>query len=658
MLAAEIAAPDPLSRQRYWLLWQYRDDRFEALTPSLAPVNAITWSPDGRQYQIVSGEMIGLFSADHVPLGRFQARQLAWSADGSRIVVVIPHSLQVFDATTLQLLTTFRDSESGLSRAEWSPDGRYLAAVGRGRLIVWDVATHRRVIDRIKMIQNPYPEYSLAPMVRENILSMLWSPDSQHLAVSYRVPAVATIGRLDIFSMQTGQIELSVGPGVTTTFEWSGNSRQLIGRSSIGTPYPNGIRFGLAARPDDVRLSFQEWESSPDGLLTGVFGRDNSLLYLLDRTDFRLIATLHNPADRIRSVSWASDNQRIVLAMRDELQVWDVQSQHMLARNIHHVGNWASPIGWSPDGRYLAYRSHSVGARWVQGCASIRIWDKDTEQIVASMGGVDGLINVNWHLTDNRLLIGGITYSERTCFTQRTPVFSWDIATDTIVAYPITDLPQFTTWNETGDQIAVLALSVDGTSRSLWLLDADSGDVLQEIILSAEGITRQIGWFSDDNLIVLSNIYVSGITEDHQPMFIDPRSGDRLDPRYDGIATQIDYVALHMNTAHKLMAYFLNDTVTVYRLRHESGVVDQDRLAVLPDLSSFTWSPGSQGWMTGLTTAGQPVMGNIAQGFLLYPLSFDQIISPPNAILVNPDGAWLATGEANNLIKVWQRQPR
>jgi WD40 repeat protein/serine/threonine protein kinase len=74
--------------------------------------------------------------------------EVAFSPDGSMVAtshVADGGSIQLWDATTAEALTTFRDEAGvpvpGTYRVDFSPDGRHLAAPADGNLYVWDVST-------------------------------------------------------------------------------------------------------------------------------------------------------------------------------------------------------------------------------------------------------------------------------------------------------------------------------------------------------------------------------------------------------------------------------------------------------------------------------------------------------------------------------------
>ncbi len=126
-------------------LWRSRADGTLRLQLTTAPMTtaAPSWSPDGRRIVFAGGiagkfDQIYLISADGgapEPLfhdGRDRGRP-NWSPDGDSIVYCyppwresVPPPLEVLNLST-RVITRLPGSE-GMLNAEWSPDGRYIAA--------------------------------------------------------------------------------------------------------------------------------------------------------------------------------------------------------------------------------------------------------------------------------------------------------------------------------------------------------------------------------------------------------------------------------------------------------------------------------------------------------------------------------------------------
>jgi Tol biopolymer transport system component len=164
-VSAEFAA---FSRDGQWVayvtvpegvLWRSRIDGSERLQLTSSPTQALmpSWSPDGKRIAFTRAGKpwrIYLISADGgtpEPLLEEQSSQgrSSWSSDGNSIVFsYVPGPDAAHGIVILNLVTHTVErlpGSEGLVLAEWSPDGRYIAARSSDHheIMLFDVRTQR-----------------------------------------------------------------------------------------------------------------------------------------------------------------------------------------------------------------------------------------------------------------------------------------------------------------------------------------------------------------------------------------------------------------------------------------------------------------------------------------------------------------------------------
>lgn len=188
--------------------------RLRALRRLAGPSGAV--SPDARRVaefrerhgtQLVLRRREGgrpLFRT-RLPRSRFDRPLGIWSPDGARLLVDTEgrRRLRVFDARRGRLLRALVGGSLILTRQPWSPDGRRIAVVRNGGLVLIDVRTGR---PRLLKREEPWP--------------IAWSPDGRTLAG-------AIDGQLMLIDARSGDANaLPLRAGITE-IAWSPDSRRL-----------------------------------------------------------------------------------------------------------------------------------------------------------------------------------------------------------------------------------------------------------------------------------------------------------------------------------------------------------------------------------------------------------------------------------------------
>jgi WD40 repeat protein/serine/threonine protein kinase len=330
-LSSSPPSGSPDGRYLCWLeggrivLWDANADQ-EALSfdGSEWAMDPIAWSPDGqrlaaRGHDRPSCERLDESVCESInvwdrPTGRRTASLrlyrsaiggLAWSPDGKRLALhvnEIPNgtripasaklsSIQIWDLASKQMKKSWPAHHTGEALA-WSPDGRYLASIGRAfedvEVTVWDSDSTQQI--RTLTLQTHW------------VASLAWSPDNRHLAFAASM--------VKVWDVATWEEVFSLGDEKILAIAWS----------------PDGSQIAVApARRIEV------WNLEPPGIALSLRGHSQD----------------------IQSLAWHPYEQRLASRSDDGIKFWDlVTGEEVVSFPVKSELN--SNTCWSPDGRSLA----------------------------------------------------------------------------------------------------------------------------------------------------------------------------------------------------------------------------------------------------------------------------------------------------------------
>jgi WD40 repeat protein/serine/threonine protein kinase len=323
------------------------------LADQVGPVYAVAFSPDGRWLATGTWENQGQpnvavwdWRAGRQKLSargpRSATRALAFSPDGRLLAAaggdptptppnqmkdwLAPGELKVWDTATGREVFEAKEPADSLGGVAFSPDGKRVAACGRGGLIkLWDAATGRE-------------DLSLRGHTGE-ATTLAFSPAGPRLVSGGADQAV----RVWDIGMAPGPrvLEPNVGPLYDVAFSPHGRSLAAMGNSIKLWDPATGKDLLTIPRRGQQRLAF-----SPGG------GRLATGNEVFDAATGRQLATFRQLPDRW-GVAFSPRGQYVATTGFKVIYVWDAQTGEALFAGRGHARHVLS-LAFSPDGTWLA----------------------------------------------------------------------------------------------------------------------------------------------------------------------------------------------------------------------------------------------------------------------------------------------------------------
>ena len=288
-----------------------------------------------------------------------QARDVAWSPDGTKLASCGEHRLEVWDDATGDHLGPLGDDVSGtLSSVAWSPDGARVASCSDdGTVMVWEAG-----------------ELLTFTGHEDRVRDVAWSPDGTRLASgsddnTVRLWDAASSGSRHVTRNHDGPV---------FAVAWNPDGTMFASGGWFGSELPNPTSTGKHAQVEvwevvsgkivhvitehDSGATAVAW--SPDG---GRFasGSDDGTVKVWDTESYTEIHTLKGHEGSVWSIAWSPDGTRLVSGSRDEpvplygsckdktVKVWDAVNGSELY-TLQDQKGVLHAVDWSPDGTRIA----------------------------------------------------------------------------------------------------------------------------------------------------------------------------------------------------------------------------------------------------------------------------------------------------------------
>lgn len=372
------AGQEDLRSFEWYYLWQLCHSERLTLPHNDWVLHAV-FSPDGatlatagrdntiRLWDIKTGQEIRTFSNS----GRGLA-DMVFSPDGKWLATVDSKSpnLLLWDVVTGRELRRFTDSPSALTNLAVTQDGQRVAALGiDGTIKVWAVATGR-VLLTLQYIAVESLSYGLH-----------FSPDGRWLAANGR--------GCKVWDATTGREHLAFLPGkIVGQVSFSPDSKWMTLANATVRIIELESGKELAELTGHFDFVFAT-AVSPDGKFLATAGRDQ-VVKLWDTQNWREQATIKGHSNSIISVEFASDGQSLATASIDTTaKVWPLapmlNRQRLTKDNVVGVqtlrpsGVILQPLALAPDGQRLAaVTSISQSEGLPKYGADLRLWNMTT----------------------------------------------------------------------------------------------------------------------------------------------------------------------------------------------------------------------------------------------------------------------------------------
>lgn len=307
--------------------------------PSPLPFG-LCWSPDERVVAVSQGDVVGLWDPQsgqrlgNPMKGVGQISSLAWAPNGRQLAGASQGCVRLWEPKTGQTLAALEQGPGVIASApKWSPDGNMLALHPEKQRVLWGWTSGQ-------LQRYPAPDHW--------VRGLCWSPQGNALAISQ------DDGRIALYDSAFQRQLARFGEHTKDFFflAWSPDGRSIVSNDDRQTLRIWDAADGKCTRQwkiDGGVLSYPDscdWSPDSRQLVTRGVG---DTLEVWNASDGKPVHALR-PASL--PVAWSSDGQRIASRGHSEcVAIWDAKSGQLL-RTTKQAGQLVA-LAWSPDSKMV-----------------------------------------------------------------------------------------------------------------------------------------------------------------------------------------------------------------------------------------------------------------------------------------------------------------
>ncbi|MGW4059159.1 NACHT and WD repeat domain-containing protein [Amycolatopsis sp. NPDC004747] len=367
-------------------LWQVEGFRFIARSKGASDyLPSFRWSDDGSKLLKQAGRTTTIWKVRDREEGKIRQHDISmpaatppsWSPDGKSLAFVDKGKVTIVDDHDGEILYEF-STRADLEGAHWAPDGQRLC-------VIINISESQSTLEPKKQIVEIYTSEGELIVRREatGVKSIEWSPDGHQLAVlSGAHPKGRRVEIWDTDRLSTIRSR-ETSTEVDATLRWSSHGRYLAfycerrillwdlendqAHYTVGGPVFNSAWQPRTGRSTVRFLNPKHWY---------VCGPETK-----DLTKW--------PQMTARSVlSYSPGGSHIATESSGKVSIWKPGAAEPLA-TLEVRPDWADHATWSPDGKYLAIASHDF---WQREENRVIVWDwrDKTTKAMKGEGGQSG----------------------------------------------------------------------------------------------------------------------------------------------------------------------------------------------------------------------------------------------------------------------------
>jgi len=468
------------------------------------PVYSVDFSPDGTQfvYNTSTGIVIATVAdeAESTPTPTPAAQNtqpnyavVAWSPNGEFIAEGGQNGLlQLRDATTGQVVTTFQGAAGTVNSIDWNADDTKIG-IGYSDGTVEIVST--RMNQTLSALQ-----------LGIRIFDLEWSPTNENIvAVAFSDGyGDAHIGQIEVLDVSTNPISIlaSLDGGLqTNSISWKPDGRQIAASVNVNQAITPGdeyteLRLWDITSQNLVQLTFLpligeiDWSTNTNHIAAvSVSGG----IFIWNITTDEIATILESDIfTTFTSIAWNTNATKLAigrLGIENNLQVWDINSNQTTTLN---QGSNVSDLSWSSDSRRLAalYPMDEV----------IKVVDVQTQTVLQTID-VDRSFTFTWSQDGSR--IAYVNSSNSISITTPNQVTNSTLTATSTPSINIYSLD----WSPDGTKIAVGRgqRSCTGDDNAVHIIDAQTGQLVQTLTEDQCNVLL-VAWSPDGTRIATTSL--------------------------------------------------------------------------------------------------------------------------------------------------------